>query len=164
MFFLDLCDCRTRPLKRAPNKRPRTSSFVLTPLPSLTKGEADLSHLIPKGGTNRIVGGAAVQGRIASLGLKDTVTTPASPWQHAYVERLIGSIRRELLDHVVVLNERHLTRLLCCYFDYYHQWRTHRSLDMDAPHGRAVQSVDSCKIIEFPAVQGLPHYYLPQAA
>lgn len=108
--------------------------------------------------------GAAVQGRIASLGIKDTVTTPASPWQNAYVERLIGSIRRELLNHVVVLNERHLKRLLSCYFDYYHQWRTHRSLDMDAPHGRAVQSVDSCKIIEFPAVEGLHHYYLPQAA
>ncbi len=108
--------------------------------------------------------GAAVQGRIASLGIKDTVTTPASPWQNAYVERLIGSIRRELLNHVVVLNERHLKRLLSCYFDYYHQRRTHRSLDMDAPHGRAVQSVDSCKIIEFPAVQGLHHYYLPQAA
>ena len=58
---------------------------------------------------------------------------PRSPWQNPYVERLIGSIRRECLDHVIVLHERHLRRLLTGYFSYYHAWRTHRALDMDAP-------------------------------
>lgn len=76
----------------------------------------------------------------------------------AYVERMIGRIRRELLDHVIVLDERRLRRLLSGYFEYYHHWRTHRSLGMGAPHGRSVQAADAGKVIEFPAVQDLHHY------
>ena len=79
--------------------------------------------------------GQRVTRRIESLGIDEIVTAPASPWQNAYVERVIGTLRRELLDHVIILNKRHLKRLLSSYLDYYHPWRTHRSLDRDAPDG-----------------------------
>ena len=108
--------------------------------------------------------GDKVRRRIESLGIKDTVTARASPWQNAYVERLIGSRRREILDHVVVFQEAHLRRLLFRYKDYYHRWRTHRSLSMDAPHRRTVYSAAPSHVVEFPAAQGLHHYYLPEAA
>jgi hypothetical protein len=96
--------------------------------------------------------------------IEEVVTAPASPWQNAYVERVIGSFRRELLDHVIILNERHLKRLLSSYLHYYHPWRTHRSLDRDAPDGRPVRSAEPKHVTELPAVQGLHHYYLPKAA
>ncbi len=108
--------------------------------------------------------GHRVQPRLASLGIVDIVTAAASPWQNAYVERVIGSFRRELLDHVVVLNQRHLKQLLSSYMDYYHPWRTHRSLDQDAPDRRPVRLAELGQIAEFPVVHGLHHYYLPRAA
>ncbi len=108
--------------------------------------------------------GERVRRRIDSLGIDEVVTAPASPWQNAYVERVIGTLRREFLDHVIILNERHLKRLLSSYLDYYHTWRTHRSLDQDAPHGRRVRFAEPGQVLEFPVVQGLHHYYLPRAA
>ncbi len=108
--------------------------------------------------------GDKVRRRIESLGIGEVVTAPASPWQNAYVERVIGSLRRELLDHVIILNDRHLKRLLSSYLDYYHPWRTHRSLDQDAPYGRPVRSAELVQVVDFPVVEGLHHYYLPRAA
>ena len=108
--------------------------------------------------------GRQVQRRIRSFGTKEVITAPASPWQNPYVERVIGSILRELLDHVVVLNEQHLKRLLSAYLDYYHPWRTHRSLAGDAPDHRPVRSAKPAHVIDFPAVHGLHHYYLPKVA
>ncbi len=108
--------------------------------------------------------GERVQLRIEILGIEEVVTAPASPWQNAYVERVIGSFRRELLDHVIILNERHLKRLLSSYLHYYHPWRTHRSLDRDAPDGRPVRPAEPKHVTESPAVQGLHRYYLPKAA
>jgi len=108
--------------------------------------------------------GDRVRRRIDSLGIDEVITAPASPWQNAYVERVIGSLRRELLDHVIIFNERHLKRLLSCYLDYYHPWRTHRSLDRDAPDGRPIRVAEPCNVLEFPAVHGLHHVYLPKAA
>ena len=102
--------------------------------------------------------------RVRALGMNERPFAPRSPWQNPYVERVIGSIRRECLDHVIVLNERHLKRLLRGYFAYYHQWRPHRSLEMDSPDGRSVHSPELGEIIEFPAVHGLHHYYLRCAA
>lgn len=99
-----------------------------------------------------------------ALGIEDVVTAPASPWQKAYAERLIGSIRREILDHVIVLDERHLTRLLKTYVAYYNRWRTHRSLEGDAPYTRPVLSATLARTVEIPGVEGLRHYYMPQAA
>ena len=74
--------------------------------------------------------------RVRSLGIEEVLTAPRSPWQNPYVERLIGSVRRECLDHVIVLNERHLKRLLRSYFSYYHAARTHLALDKQSPEPR----------------------------
>jgi transposase InsO family protein len=108
--------------------------------------------------------GREVTRRIESLGMEEIVTAPASPWQNAYVERVIGTLRRELLDHVIVLNERHLKKLLSSYLSYYHRWRTHRSLDQDAPNGRAIKKADPGNVTEISVVDGLHHVYLPQVA
>jgi outer membrane protein assembly factor BamB/transposase InsO family protein len=101
---------------------------------------------------------------LATLGLEDKRIAARSPWQSPYIERLIGSIRRECLDHVIILNRVHLHRLLNSYLSYYHDSRTHRALDQDAPNPRAVELPDSGKIVEFPMVGGLHHRYARQAA
>src|SRR6202040_2135829 len=75
--------------------------------------------------------------RLRSIGIRDRPTSPRSPWQNGYAERLIGSIRRECLDHVIVFSERHLRHLLLCYMKYYNGARTHLSLEKDAPVSRA---------------------------
>src|SRR5450759_3076854 len=72
------------------------------------------------------------------MGINEIVTAPRSPWQNAYVERIIGSIRRECLDHVVIFDERHLRRTLSSYVQYYHRTRTHLSLDKDCPQTRSI--------------------------
>ncbi len=108
--------------------------------------------------------GSQFRKRVCGLGMRDRPAAPRSPWQNPYAERVIGSIRRECLNYVVVLNERHLKRLLRNYLAYYHQWRPHRSLEMDSPDGRLVHPPDQGEIIEFPAVHGLHHYYLRRAA
>jgi putative transposase len=84
---------------------------------------------------------------------------PRRPWQNPYVEQLIGGIRRELLDQVIVLSERHLHHLLTNSVAYYHTWRTHRALDMDAPKARPVQPPRRGSIQEVPEVGGLHHHY-----
>src|SRR5271157_5593047 len=71
--------------------------------------------------------------RVRAMGIRDRPTSPRSPWQNGYAERLIGSIRRECIDHVIVFGERHLRHLLRSYLDYYNETRTHLSLDKDAP-------------------------------
>jgi transposase InsO family protein len=95
--------------------------------------------------------------RIQSLGLKEVVTAPQSPWQNAFAERMIGSIRRECLDHVVVLGQRHLRRLLKNYLAYYHRSRTHLALAKDAPDPRVIMRRG--EIIAIPQVGGLHHRY-----
>ena len=77
---------------------------------------------------------------------------------------MIGSIRRECLDHVIVLNERHLRRTLASYFDYYHRWRVHRSLEMDSPGSRSTELPELGRVVEFPDVGGLQHHYERRAA
>lgn len=95
--------------------------------------------------------------RIASLHMEELLTAPQSPWQNPYVERLIGSIRRDCLNHFVILNAHHLKRTLASYFGYYHELRTHLGLDKECPFPRAVSS--SGKIIEIPQLCGLHHRY-----
>jgi transposase InsO family protein len=101
---------------------------------------------------------------VANMGFKEIVTSHRSPWQNPYVERLIGSIRRELIAHVIVLSERHLLRLLREYFSYYHRSRTHLSLQMDCPHPREVQTVECGSVVEIAEVGGLHHRYERRAA
>ena len=103
--------------------------------------------------------GELVIRRIGNLHIKDTPTAPRSPWQNPYVERLIGSIRRECLDHVIVLSEVHLKRILQNYLDYYHHSRTHLSLDRNSPIPRPVDSRGSGQVIAIPKVGGLHHEY-----
>ena len=88
----------------------------------------------------------------------------ASPWQNPYVERLIGSVRRECLDHSIILNERHLRRILGSYLDYYHGSRTHLSIGKDTPDGRPVQPAGSGTVVSLPKVGGLHHRYERLAA
>jgi transposase InsO family protein len=95
--------------------------------------------------------------RLRSLGIRDHPTAPRSPWQNGYAERLIGSIRRECLDHVVVFGERHLRHVLSCSREYYNAARTHLSLGKDTPIGRNVQSVGRIKCR--PVLGGLHHQY-----
>ena len=108
--------------------------------------------------------GSQFQRRVKSMGIEEVLTAPRSPWQNAFVERMIGSIRRDCLDHVIVLNDRHLKRILIRYFDYYHRWRTHLSLEMDSPESRSVQPPAHGKVVQFPEVGGLHHHYERLAA
>jgi transposase InsO family protein len=97
--------------------------------------------------------------RIENMGIEEVVTTARSPWQNPHVERLIGSIRRECLYHVIVLNERHLRRILRAYFRYYHESRTHLSLDRNSPFQREIDPPENGKVIAIPQVGGLHHRY-----
>jgi putative transposase len=107
---------------------------------------------------------ASFRQRVRHMGIEEVLIAPRSPWQNPYVERLVGSIRRECLDHVIVLHERHLRRLLIKYFHYYHHWRTHRSLDMDCPLPQPVQRPEVGSIREVAEVGGLHHHYERRAA
>jgi transposase InsO family protein len=102
--------------------------------------------------------GEAFTRRIRAMGIRDRPTAPRSPWQNGYAERLIGSIRRECLDHVIVFGERHLRHVLCSYAHYYNGARTHLSLAKDSPLPRAVQAVGS--ILPLPILGGLHHHYV----
>ena len=90
--------------------------------------------------------------------IRDHPTAPRSPWQNGHVERLIGSIRRESLDHLVVFDEAHLRRVLKAYAAYYNETRTHLALNKDAPHFRARQFVGSVAAV--PTLAGLHHQYI----
>jgi putative transposase len=92
-------------------------------------------------------------------GITEVVSAARSPWQNAYVERVIGSIRRECLDYIVIFNERHLRRVLSSYADYYHRSRTHLSLDKDCPDPRPVMLPRSGRVVAIPKVIGLHHRY-----
>ena len=101
--------------------------------------------------------GQEFRDQVAAMNINEVLSTPRSPWQRAYVERVIGSIRRECLDHVIVFNDESLRRTLRSYFSYYHRSRLHLSLDKDSPDSRSVQSVG--RVISFPEVGGLHHPY-----
>ena len=102
--------------------------------------------------------GATVTRRLQSMGIRDKPISPASPWQNGYVERLIGSIRRECVDHFIILDEAHLRRILRAYAGYYNEIRTHRSLNKDAPISRPVHRAGS--INSHPILGGLHHHYV----
>ena len=105
--------------------------------------------------------GVVVRKRIRAMGIRDRPTAPRSPWQNGHIERLIGSIRRECLDHVLVLSEAHLHGILRAYADYYNRTRTHLALGKDAPLGRTVQVAGSLTAI--PLLGGLHHEYVRMA-
>lgn len=102
--------------------------------------------------------------RVESMDIEQVLTSARSPWQNPYVERVIGSIRRECLDHVVIFNERHLRRVLQEYFEYYHYSRTHLGLAKDSPEPRSVEYSDLGPVRSDPMVGGLHHRYYRRAA
>ena len=102
--------------------------------------------------------GTIVTRRLRAMGIRDRPIAPASPWQNGFAERLIGSIRRECVDHIIVLGEAHLRRILRAYAAYYNDIRTHRSLDKDAPVSRPVQQTGI--ISSLPILGGLHHHYV----
>jgi putative transposase len=108
--------------------------------------------------------GDVVQRQLKELGIQQVLIAPRSPWQTPYVERLIGSIRRECLDHVVALNEESLRTTPRSYFLYYHNSRCHLGLNKDSPEHREIQSPDQGRIVEIPKVGGLHHRYERRAA
>jgi transposase InsO family protein len=106
---------------------------------------------------DRVYGAAAMR-RLRAMGIRDKPIAPGSPWQNGFAERLIGSIRRECVDRIVVLGETHLRRILKSYARYYNETRTHRSLDKDAPISRPVQRTGG--IISHALLGGLHHHYV----
>lgn len=140
-----------------------TSAWIAQQLLAAFSGQTPLPRRILRDRDRAY--GKHVPEMLAALGINELRCAPRSPWQNAYVERLIGSIRRDLLDHVVVLGERHLHRLLGDYFAYYHHDRTHLGLCKDAPVHRDAEPPDrGAKIVALPRVGGLHHRYTRKAA
>jgi putative transposase len=108
--------------------------------------------------------GAVFRCRLKAMEVIEVLSAPRSPWQNAYAERLIGAVRRERLNHGIVLNKQHLRRLLSSYLGYYHRSRTHLSLEKDCPEPRPVEPLNHGEIIAFPQVGGLHHRYERRAA
>jgi len=108
--------------------------------------------------------GSKVADTLVALDIEQIVTAYRSPWQNGYCERVIGTIRRECLDHVVVLGEKHLRRVLKEYLVYYHESRTHLGLEKDAPESRAIQSQDVGPVASEDILGGLHHRYWRKAA
>ena len=102
--------------------------------------------------------GAVVTRRLRAMGIRDKPIAPTSPWQNGFAERLIGSIRRECLDHIIVLGEAHLRQILKSYARYYNETRTHLALDKDAPLSRTVKRAG--RILCRPVLGGLHHEYV----
>ncbi|MEM8609616.1 MAG: integrase core domain-containing protein, partial [Myxococcota bacterium] len=108
--------------------------------------------------------GADFVRRVNAMGIEQVLTAPRSPWQNPYCERVIGTLRRECLDHVIVLGEQHLRRILGRYLEYYHSSRTHLALDKDNPKPRRREAIDGGRVIALPMVGGLHHRYTRIAA
>jgi hypothetical protein len=108
--------------------------------------------------------GGEFRKRVKGMRIAEVLTAPRSPWQNPFAERVIGTIRRELLDHVIVLNEGHLRRRLRSYLRYYHGSRTHLALEKDAPEPRAVEPPECGRVVALPHVGGLHHRYVRRAA
>ena len=108
--------------------------------------------------------GQGFRDRVRIMGIEEVITAPRSPWQNPFVERVIGSIRRECLDHVIIINERHLRRVLSSYFRYYHESRAHLSLDKDCPETRPILPPTAGKILAVAQLRVLHHQYERRAA
>jgi transposase InsO family protein len=97
--------------------------------------------------------------RVTGMRIEEVITAPHSTWQNAYAERVIGSIRLECLNHVIVLSEEHLRRILKDYFRYYHNSRPHQALERNSPTPREIEAPEKGKVIAIPQVGGLHHRY-----
>jgi putative transposase len=106
-----------------------------------------------------LIYGAEFRNRVKAMQIEELITAPHSPWQNPYTERLIGSIRRECLDHLIMLSEEHLRNILKSYFSYYHNTRPHEALEKNSPNPRTIESARRGLIISIPEVGGLHHRY-----
>jgi transposase InsO family protein len=146
--------------------RRRVVHFNVTPHPTARWTAQQIVEAFPFDEATRFlirdrdgIYGLDFQQRVEHMGIEEVVISYRSPWRSPYVERLVGSIRRECLDHVIVLNEAHLMRILTAYFAYYHEARTHLSLDRNAPVPRQVEHPSEGKVIAIPQIGGLHHRY-----
>jgi transposase InsO family protein len=146
------------------HKRRKVLHFNITEHPTAEWAAQQIVETLAEADTPRYllrdrdgVYGPAFRRRVQSLGIEEVLTAARSPWQNAYAERLIGSIRRECLNHFVVLSARHLKRILRKYFDYYNRSRTHLALAKDSPTTRSV--MPHGEILAIPQVGGLHHRY-----
>jgi putative transposase len=112
---------------------------------------------------DRIFGHEFVE-QVEAMGIKQVLSAPRSPWQRAYVERVIGTVRRECLDHVIVFKQASLSRHLRSFLDYYHHSRCHLALNKVAPESRGVQPPERGCVMSIPQVGGLHHRYERRAA
>jgi transposase InsO family protein len=108
--------------------------------------------------------GADFVEQVKAMGIQQVLSAPRSPWQRAYIELVIGTIRQECLDHVIVFSEAGLSRHLRRFTDYYHRSRTHLGLEKDTPESRPVQGPEVGRIVAIPEVGGLHHRYERHAA
>jgi len=108
--------------------------------------------------------GQAFVRRVQAMGIKEVKIAPRSPWQNPFAERFVGTLRRDCLDHVIILNENHLRRIVRNYLGYYHDSRTHLSLEKDSPEPRTIEPLESGEIIALLQVGGLHHRYTRRAA
>jgi putative transposase len=153
------------------HERRKIVHFNLTDAPTATWTAQQIIHAFPSDTAPEYLlldrdstyGSIFVQ-RVVGMGNQQKLISPKSPWQNPFVERLVGSRRRECLDRVIVFHECQLRQILESYFEYYHNVRPHRSLDHDSPVPRPVESLERGKVVEMPLVGGLHHHYLRQAA
>lgn len=153
------------------HERRRVLHFNITEHPTAAWTAQQIVEAFPEDQTPRYlvrdrdgIYGEYFQHRVRGMGIREVRTAPRSPWQNPYAERVIGTIRRECVNHVVVLNDRHLRRILKSYFRYYHESRTHLALDKDAPESRPIQSNGLGRIVGISQVGGLHHRYERRAA
>ena len=151
--------------------RRRVLHFNVTEHPTAVWAAQQIIEAFPEDGAPRYllrdrdgIYGHCFTTRIEGMGIEQVRITARSPWQNCYVERAIGSIRRECLNHMIVLSEQHLRRILKSYFRYYHESRTHLSLSKDAPESRAIQANKLERIVQIPQLGGLHHRYERRAA
>ena len=148
------------------HERRRVLHFNVTANPTAAWAAQQIVEAFPEDSAPRYlirdrdgIYGADFRQKLAAMDIREVLTAPQSPWQNAFAERLIGTIRRECLNHVIVLSEWHLRWILRKYFRYYHGFRTHLALEKDAPETRPVQKAAAGPIMEVPEVGGLHHHY-----
>ena len=151
--------------------RRRVVHFNITSHPTVEWTSRQLLHAFPYDSAPQYIlrdrdsiYGGIVQQQLKELGIQQVIIAPRSPWQSPYVERLIGSIRRGCLDHIIAINEESLRVTLRSYFSYYHDSRCHLGLNKDSPEPREAQAADKGRIFEIPKVGGLHHRYERRAA
>ena len=150
------------------HERRRIVHFGVTANPAMAWVAQQIREAIPWGTAPRYLRDGAYEqsfrSTVTAMGVKEVFTALRSPEQNPYVERLIGSVKLECLDHLIILNERHLRRILGTYLDYYHGSRTHLSLGKDTPDGRPVQPSGSGRVVSLPKFGGRHHRYERLAA